>query len=474
MIAFTGLEAAAVDRRRGQRQRASRSSGWCCPGSAIIVLIYVGIALVGISALPVHHGISELGQRHLNAPVLGRRRGVPAGLGRRRAQVRWWRSAARSGSPAAAGSSMLGVSRVGYSLATNRQIPSADRPPAAPLGDAVRGHRRGGDRGRGAGAPTDLELLIGIYAVRRAARVHDRPRLGDRPALPRADARTRGYRVPLSVPVRGGAFRSRPCSVRCCRRPGSISVMIFHSRRALRRPRLAARRAWSSTSPTARPSRSRCCAGHDPRAGAAPRGARARVRLDPRADLRHAARRRHRPDRRPAGRRDARRRRGGGSGDRGDLGVRDAAVAAARRAAARRARSQRARRRWPAPRRWGRSTRAWRWPPRSSAPGGPARRSSARPSGAGSRRSCSPPRSPRGCAAARCSAASRPAGELRRRDHQVRDQQGAVPGDPHRAAGRLAGEVRARARVPSAERERRREARRARAVRPSSRASPEA
>ena len=42
----------------------------------------------------------------------------------------------------------------------------------------------------------------------------------------------------------------------------------------------------------------------------------------------------------------------------------------------------------------------------------------------------------------------RPARELRRRGHQVRDPQGTVPGDPHRPAGRLAREVRAGASRP--------------------------
>ena len=37
----------------------------------MIALIYVGIAIVGIAALPVHNGVSALGERHINAPVLG-------------------------------------------------------------------------------------------------------------------------------------------------------------------------------------------------------------------------------------------------------------------------------------------------------------------------------------------------------------------------------------------------------------------
>ena len=57
--------------RRGHARASDRSAGSSIPGSAVIVLIYVGIAFVGISALPVHHGVSELGTEHIQAPVLG-------------------------------------------------------------------------------------------------------------------------------------------------------------------------------------------------------------------------------------------------------------------------------------------------------------------------------------------------------------------------------------------------------------------
>jgi basic amino acid/polyamine antiporter, APA family len=70
VIAFTGLEAAAslggeVSATPGEIKRLIG------PGAAVIVLVYVGIALVGVGALPVHDGVSALGQRHLQAPLLG-------------------------------------------------------------------------------------------------------------------------------------------------------------------------------------------------------------------------------------------------------------------------------------------------------------------------------------------------------------------------------------------------------------------
>ena len=70
VIAFTGLEAAASL----SGEVAGGSGGLkrlVLPGSAVIILIYVGISLVGVAALPVHHGLTELGQQHIKAPVLG-------------------------------------------------------------------------------------------------------------------------------------------------------------------------------------------------------------------------------------------------------------------------------------------------------------------------------------------------------------------------------------------------------------------
>ena len=209
---------------------------------------------------------------------------------------------------AAAGSAMLGVSRVGYSLATNRQIPSA----------VGRLHGRWGTPYVVIGAaalaaaalvlPTDLELPGRDLRLRRDARVHDRARLGDRPALPRAATATRPYRVPLSIAgPRAPACRSRPCSARCASALGLAGAARVPLRRPLRRAGLAARRARALRHLPQDPAEAAAAAGDDPRAGAAPRGARARVRLDPRPDPRHPARRRHHPDRRPAGRRDARR-----------------------------------------------------------------------------------------------------------------------------------------------------------------------
>ena len=198
IVAFTGLEAAAsLSGEVAGNQRSLRRL--VVPGSSVIVLVYVGISLVGVSALPVHHGVTMLGQAHLNAPVLGV---VEAFRPKWVADVLKYLVAigGAAGLAAAASSGMLGVSRVGYSLATNRQIPSA----------VGRLHPRWGTPwvimvGAGLAAaalvlPTDLELLIGIYAF-GALLSFTIAHVSVIVLRFREPRRPRGYRVPLSVRV---------------------------------------------------------------------------------------------------------------------------------------------------------------------------------------------------------------------------------------------------------------------------------
>jgi APA family basic amino acid/polyamine antiporter len=226
VIAFTGLEAAAslAGEVTATPRELRRLIG---PGSAVIVLVYVGIAFVGVSALPVHHGLTELGQHHLKAPLLGV---VEAYHPRWLADVLKYTVAllAGLGLLAAAGSSMLGVSRVGYSLATNRQIPSA----------VGRLHQRFGTPYVVIGftaitaaalvLPTDLELLVGIYAfgamlaftIAHLSVISLRFRERDRPRV---------YEIPLSIPV-GGARVPLPAVLGALLAAlGWGSVVVFHA-----------------------------------------------------------------------------------------------------------------------------------------------------------------------------------------------------------------------------------------------------
>jgi basic amino acid/polyamine antiporter, APA family len=226
VIAFTGLEAAASI--AGEVTASVRQiRQLVVPGSAVVVLIYVGIAIVGIGALPVHDGVTALGVEHLNAPVLGV---VEAFRPVWVSDVLKYAVAIGGalGLTAAAGFSMLGVSRVGYSLATNRQIPSAIGrlsprwgTPYIVIGAAA----------LAAGAlvvPSDLELLVGIYAfgalvaftIAHVSVLVLRFREPDRP---------RAFAVPLSVPFRGAKVPLPTVLGAVLAGGGLVAVMVFHA-----------------------------------------------------------------------------------------------------------------------------------------------------------------------------------------------------------------------------------------------------
>jgi basic amino acid/polyamine antiporter, APA family len=226
VIAFTGLEAAAnlAGEVRINQREMRRLLG---PGAALIVLIYVGIAFVGVSALPVHHGITALGQQQVKAPLIGV---VGAYHPHWLAKLLEYVVAigAAAGLLAAAGSAMLGVSRIGYSLATNRQIPSA----------VGRLHPRFGTpyvviAGTALGAaalvlPTDHELLVGIYAFGAllAFTIAHLSVIAMRLSEPE---RRLGYLIPFSVSIRGARVPVSALLGAALAAAGWVSVVIFHA-----------------------------------------------------------------------------------------------------------------------------------------------------------------------------------------------------------------------------------------------------
>jgi APA family basic amino acid/polyamine antiporter len=196
-------------------------------GSALIVVVYVGIAIVGVGVLPVNDGITALGTTHIKAPMVGVAEALhPTGVADAMKYV--VAIAGAVGLTAAAGASMLGVSRVGYLLATNRQIPSA----------VGRLHPRWGTPyviiGTAALAaaalvvPRDLELLVGIYAfgamlaftIAHVSVIALRFREPNRP---------RAYAVPLSVNFRGAKVPIPAVIGAILAGAGWVTVLIFHS-----------------------------------------------------------------------------------------------------------------------------------------------------------------------------------------------------------------------------------------------------
>jgi APA family basic amino acid/polyamine antiporter len=123
-VVFTGLESAsglsgevAVGRRGLRRLIAS--------AGAVVMVVYVGIAAVAVTALPVSGGARAIGSHWLEAPMLSVAGAFDARWSSGHAVQYVVAAAAAATLIAGASSAMMGLSRLAYSLATNRQIPSA-------------------------------------------------------------------------------------------------------------------------------------------------------------------------------------------------------------------------------------------------------------------------------------------------------------------------------------------------------------
>lgn len=201
-VAFTGLESAsglAGELRVGRS--ALRRLITSAAGSVIV--IYTGIALVAVTALPITGGVSPL-EEETDAPVVGVVEVFdPPWLG----DVLTYVVAALASVTliAAANSAMLGLSRLAYSLATNRQIPqrlgrlhpTRATPYVVILIASVLAVLLV--------LPQDLEFLVGIYAF-GALLAFTLAHLSIITLRYREPRLARPYRVPLSVKARGGSL----------------------------------------------------------------------------------------------------------------------------------------------------------------------------------------------------------------------------------------------------------------------------
>lgn len=120
-IVFTGLESATslageMTRDTHALRRLVRSV------TAVVLTVYVGTALVAVTAMPFSGGHSDLVEDHLEAPLLG----IARSFGGWEGEVFGYAVAVVAAVTliAASNSAMLGLSRLAYSLSRNRQIPS--------------------------------------------------------------------------------------------------------------------------------------------------------------------------------------------------------------------------------------------------------------------------------------------------------------------------------------------------------------
>ena len=161
-VAFSGLEAASS--LAPEISIAKRHVGRFLGGGVLlIILLQTGIAMIGISALPVTGGQTALGGQWLKAPLVGVAKNIdPGGIGPALGVV-----VAISGFlalTAAASSAMFAVSRLAYALTRHRQVPRvvgrlSDRygtPWLIIVGVAAAAFALA--------APTDIAMLAGIYA----------------------------------------------------------------------------------------------------------------------------------------------------------------------------------------------------------------------------------------------------------------------------------------------------------------------
>ena len=225
VVAFTSLESASG---LSGEVRISRAGLKRLVGSttATVAFLYVGIALVAITALPVQAGHTELGGKYANAPMIG----VVSAV-----HPHWLEQTLRylvAGMAtvtllAAANSAMLGLSRLAYSLSTNRQIPSA-------LGrlHPVRSTPYvliiiAGVIAAGLVASEDLSFLIGIYAfgATLAFTIAHLSIIKLRYTEPERD---RPYRIPGSVRFRGGELPLPAAVGALASAAGFVAVMVVH------------------------------------------------------------------------------------------------------------------------------------------------------------------------------------------------------------------------------------------------------
>jgi APA family basic amino acid/polyamine antiporter len=224
-IAFTSLESASG---LAGEVRASRSGlkRLLLSGTLLVLVAYVGIAVVAVTAFPIHGTYTGLGHRYLDDPVIGIvSRLSPHGL----SQVLRYAMGAVAAATliAAANSAMLGLSRLAYSLSTNRQIPSG-------LG---RLHSKrstpyvliilAGVLAAALVVPENLDFLVGIYAFGAVLAFTIAHLSVCRLRYSEPDRR-RPFKMPLSVTVRGGELPVLAALGALFSGAGWIALIVVH------------------------------------------------------------------------------------------------------------------------------------------------------------------------------------------------------------------------------------------------------
>ncbi len=225
-IALTCLESAAGlagEVRVSQRElkRLAVSAG------ASVLVIYVGISLVAVAALPLTSASGQLTGNAIDAPVLPIvRRFEPAWLAE---SLRYAIAALATVTlVVACHAAMLGLSRLAYSLATNRQIPSIVGRLGSRQGTPYVLICIAAVLAAALVVPLDLEFLVGIYAF-GAMLAFLIAHVSICVLRYREPDRHRQFRVPWSLRV-GGAMLPLPAVLGAVMAAGGlVSLLAFHA-----------------------------------------------------------------------------------------------------------------------------------------------------------------------------------------------------------------------------------------------------
>ncbi len=224
-VMLTGIEAASglAGEIRVGRRRLRRTIS---VGAVIVFVALLTVSVVALMAVPVEGGATALGSTYVEAPVLGVVDSLDTGTVRDALRVAVGFTAAFVLLMAVQGN-MLGLSRLGYSLATNRQIPSA-------VGKL--GSRRGTPYVTIAIAaaltfalvlPRDIEFLAGIFAF-GAMIAFTLAHISVIVLRFREPEGTRAFRIPLSIPIGKGSIPLPALLGAAVGLGAFVSVVVFH------------------------------------------------------------------------------------------------------------------------------------------------------------------------------------------------------------------------------------------------------
>lgn len=215
----SGLSGEVGVGRRGLRRMVAAST-------VSVVVIYVGIALVALTAVPVVDGRTALGGEGLEAPVLAitgafEQDWLADGL------TYTFAVAAFLTLVEAAASAMLGLSRLAYSLSLNRQIPSGLGRLHATRGTPIVVIAVAALIAAALVIPNDLDFLAGIYAFGALIGLGLAHLSVIRLRYTEPD-RDRPYAIPLSVTVGGGRLPLPAVLGAVLAAVAFVSVLLLH------------------------------------------------------------------------------------------------------------------------------------------------------------------------------------------------------------------------------------------------------